>query len=75
MTSRGGGGPCGARSVVAKVEGYFTGKVTQPFDLTPDLCGWVSCEFWNQVEATLIVFDKARKTKSHTRWLKVKKRR
>jgi hypothetical protein len=70
-----GGHPCGARSVVAKVEGHFTGKVTQSFDLTPDLCGWVSCEFRNQVEAALIVFAKTRKTKSHTRWLKVKKRR
>jgi hypothetical protein len=53
--------PCGTRSVVAKVEGHFTGKVTQPFDLTPDLCEWVSCEFRNQVEVALIVFAKARR--------------
>jgi hypothetical protein len=70
-----GGGPCGARNIVAKVEGHFIGKVTQPFHLIPDLCGWVSCEFRNQVEAALIVFAKVQKTKSHTLWLKVKKRR
>jgi hypothetical protein len=33
--------PCGAYSVVVKVEEYFKDKLSQPFDLTPDLCGWV----------------------------------
>jgi hypothetical protein len=40
-----GGRPYGAHSVVAKVEEYFKDKLSQPFDLTLDLCGWVSCEF------------------------------
>jgi hypothetical protein len=62
-------------SVVAKVEDYFKDQLSQPFDLTPDLCGWVSCEFRNQVELALIAFAKARTVKAHTRWLKVKKRR
>jgi hypothetical protein len=66
---------CGAHSVVAKVEEHFKDKLSQPFDLIPDLCGWVSCEFQNQVEVALIVFAKARKVKAHTQWLKVKKRR
>jgi hypothetical protein len=39
--------PCGAHSVVAKVEEYFKDKLSQPFDLTLDLCRWVSCEFQN----------------------------
>jgi hypothetical protein len=69
------GRPCGAHSVVAKVEEYFKDQLSQPFDLTPDLCGWISCEFRNQVELALIAFAKARKTKAHTQWLKVKKRR
>ena len=63
-----GGRPCGAHSVVAKVEGYFASKTSQSFDLTPDLCGWVACEFRNQVE-----FAKAQKAKAHTQWLKVKR--
>jgi hypothetical protein len=70
-----GGRPCGAHSVVAKVEDYFKDQLSQPFDLTPDLCGWIFCEFRNQVELALIAFAKARKAKAHTRWLKVKKRR
>jgi hypothetical protein len=36
-----GGRPCGAHSVVAKVEDYFKDQLSQPFDLTPDLCRWV----------------------------------
>jgi hypothetical protein len=70
-----GGRPYGAYSVVAKVEEYFKDKLSQPFDLTPNLCGWVSCELRNQVELALIAFAKARKVKAHTQWLKVKKRR
>jgi hypothetical protein len=70
-----GGRPCGAHSVVAKVEEYFKDQLSQPFNLTPDLCGWVSYEFRNQVELALTAFAKARKAKVHTRWLKVKKRR
>ena len=69
------GCPSGAHSVVAKVEGHFASKASKPFDLTPDLCEWVSCEFRNQVELALSVFAKARKAKAHIRWLKVKKRR
>jgi hypothetical protein len=69
-----GGRPCGAHSVVAKVDEYFKDKLSQPFDLTPDLCRWVSCEFQNQVELALIAFAKTRKIKAHTQWLKVKKR-
>jgi hypothetical protein len=42
-----GGHPCGAHSVVAKVEDYFKDQLSQPFDLTPNLCGWVFCEFRN----------------------------
>jgi hypothetical protein len=61
-----GGRPCGAHSVVAKVEEYFKDKLSQPFDLAPDLYGWVSCEFRNQVELALIAFAKARKVKAHT---------
>jgi hypothetical protein len=70
-----GGRPCGVHSVVAKVEDYFKDQLSQPFDLIPDLCGWIFCEFRNQVELALIAFAKARKAKAHTRWLKVKKRR
>jgi hypothetical protein len=33
-----GGCPCGAYSVVAKVEEHFKDKLSQPFDLIPDLC-------------------------------------
>jgi hypothetical protein len=40
-----GGRLCRAHSVVAKVEDYFKDQLSQPFDLTPDLCGWVACEF------------------------------
>jgi hypothetical protein len=61
-----GGCPCGAHSVVVKVEEYFKDKLSQPFDLIPDLCGWVGCKFRNQVEVALIVFVKARKVKAHT---------
>jgi hypothetical protein len=60
---------------VAKVEEYFKDKLSQPFDLAPDLYGWVSCEFRNQVELALIAFAKTWKIKAHTQWLKVKKRR
>jgi hypothetical protein len=70
-----GGRSCSAHSVVAKVEDYFKDQLSQPFDLTPNICGWVSCEFQNQVELALIAFAKARKAKAHTQWLKVKKRR
>jgi hypothetical protein len=70
-----GGRPCGAHSVVAKVEEHFKDKFSKSFDLTPDLCGWVSCEFRNQVELAFIAFAKVRKVKAHTQWLKVKKRR
>jgi hypothetical protein len=69
-----GESPCGVHSVVANVEEHFKDKFSQPFDLIPDLCGWVSCEFRNQVELVLIAFAKARKVKAHTQWLKVKKR-
>jgi hypothetical protein len=75
MNDISGGHPCAAHSIVAKVEEHFKDKLSQPFDLTPDLCGWVSCEFRNQVEVALIAFAKARKVKAHTQWLKVKKRR
>jgi hypothetical protein len=67
--------PCGAHSVVAKVEEHFKDKFFQPFNLTLDLCGWVFCEFQNQVELALIAFAKERKVKAHTQWLKFKKRR
>jgi hypothetical protein len=70
-----GGRPCGAHSVVAKVENYFKDQLSQPFDLTPDLCGWIFYEFRNWVELALTAFVQARKAKAHTRWLKVKKRR
>jgi hypothetical protein len=40
-----GGRPCGTHNVVAKVEEHFKDKLSQPFDLTPDLCRWVSYEF------------------------------
>jgi hypothetical protein len=70
-----GGRPCGTHSVVAKVEEYFKDQLSQSFDLILDLCGWVSCEFRNQVEVALIAFAKARKVKAHTQWLKFKKRR
>jgi hypothetical protein len=63
-----GGRLCGAQSIVAKVEDYFKDQLSQPFDLTPDLCGWVSCEFRNQAELALIAFAKARKAKVHTQW-------
>jgi hypothetical protein len=36
---------CGARSVVAKVEEYFKGKASKSIELTPELCGWLTCEF------------------------------
>jgi hypothetical protein len=61
-----GGHPCGAHSVVAKVEEHFKDKLSQPFDLTPDLCGWISYEFRNQVELTLIAFAKTWKVNAHT---------
>jgi hypothetical protein len=44
-----GGRPCSAHSIAAKVEDYFKDQLSQPFDLTPDLCGWIFCEFRNQV--------------------------
>jgi hypothetical protein len=67
--------PCGAHSVVTKVEDYFKDQLFQPFDLIPDLCGWMFCEFRHQVELALTAFAQARKAKAHTRWLKVKRRR
>jgi hypothetical protein len=51
---------------VAKVEEYFKDKLSQPFDLTLDLCGWISCEFQNQVELAFIAFAEAQKVKAHT---------
>jgi hypothetical protein len=69
------GRPCSAHNVVTKVEDYFKDQLSQSFDLIPDLCGWIFCEFRNQVELALIAFAKAQKAKAHTRWLKVKKRR
>jgi hypothetical protein len=70
-----GGHPCGAHSVVTKVEDYFKDQLSQPFDLTPDLYGWIFCEFRHQVELALTAFAQAQKAKAHTRWLKVKRRR
>jgi hypothetical protein len=70
-----GGRPCGTHSVVAKVGDYFKDQLSQPFDLIPDLCRWISCKFRNQVELAFIAFAKVRKAKAHTQWLKVKKRR
>jgi hypothetical protein len=51
------------------------GRPCGAFDLTPDLCGWIFCEFRHQVELALTAFAQARKAKAHTRWLKVKWRR
>jgi hypothetical protein len=70
-----GGRPCGMHSVVAKVEDYFKDQLSQPFDLIPDLCGWIFCEFRHQVELALTTFAQAWKAKAHTRWLKIKRRR
>jgi hypothetical protein len=70
-----GGRPCGAHSVVTKVEDYFKAQLSQPFDLTPELCGWIFCEFRHQVELALTAFAQARKAKAHMRWLKVKRSR
>jgi hypothetical protein len=70
-----GGRPCGAHSVVTKVEDHFKTPLAQPFDLTPDMCGWICCEFRHQVELALTAFAQTRKAKAHTRWLKVKRSR
>jgi hypothetical protein len=65
---------CGARSVVDKVEEYFKGKASKPFELTPELCGWFTCEFRHQVEVVLTTFSATRRDKAYMRWLKTKKR-
>jgi hypothetical protein len=70
-----GGRLCIAQSVVIKVEGHLEGRTSQPFELTPDLCGWVTCEFRYHVELALIEFATAQKNKAYAKWLKVKKRR
>jgi hypothetical protein len=69
-----GGLPYGARSVVDKVEEYFKGKASKPFELTPELCRWLTCEFWYQVEVALTTFSATRRDKAYMRWLKTKKR-
>jgi hypothetical protein len=69
-----GGRPCVAQSVVIKVERHLGGQTSQPFELIPDLCWWVTCEFRHHVELALIEFTIARKNKVYARWLKVKKR-
>jgi hypothetical protein len=71
----GGGRPCVAQSVVIKVERHLRGQTSQPFELTFDLCWWITYEFWHHVELALIEFATARKNKAYARWLKVKKRR
>jgi hypothetical protein len=70
-----GGRPCVAQSVVIKIERHLGGRTSQPFELTPDPCWWITCEFRHHVELTLIEFATARKNKAYVRWLKVKKRR
>ena len=69
-----GGRPCGAKSVVDKVEEYFKDKASKPFELTPVLCGWLRCEFWHQVEVALITFFATQRDKAYMWWLKTKKR-
>jgi hypothetical protein len=59
-----GGRPCGAGSVVAKVEEHFKGKTSKTFELIPELCRWLTCEFQHQVEVVLITFSATRRDKS-----------
>jgi hypothetical protein len=59
--------------VVAKVEEHFKGKTSKPFELTPELYGWLTCEFRHQIEVALITFFATRKNKAYIRWLKTKK--
>jgi hypothetical protein len=70
-----GGRPYVAQSVVIKVERHLGGRISQPFELTPDLCWWDTCKFRHHVELALIEFATTRKNKAYARWLKVKKRR
>jgi hypothetical protein len=70
-----GGRPCVAQSVVIKVERHLGSQIFQPFELIPDLCWWVTCEFRHHVELALIKLATAWKNKAYARWLKVKKRR
>jgi hypothetical protein len=70
-----GGQPCVAQSMVIKVERHLGGRTSQLFELTPDLCWWIICEFRHHVELVLIKFATAQKNKAYARWLKVKKRR
>jgi hypothetical protein len=62
------------RSVVAKVEDHFKGKTSKSFELTPELCRWLTCEFRHQVEVAGITFFATWKDKAYMRWLKTKKR-
>jgi hypothetical protein len=64
-----------AQSVVIKVERHLGGQNSQPFELIPDLCWWVTCKFRHHMEFALIKFATTRKNKAYARWLKVKKRR
>jgi hypothetical protein len=57
-----------------KVEERFMGKTSKPFKLTPELCGWLTCEFRHQVEVALITFSATRRDKAYMQWLKTKKR-
>ena len=65
MNNSSEGYPCGIRSMVAKIEEYFKGKAFKPFELTPELCRWLTYEFLYQVELALTMFVATRRDKAY----------
>jgi hypothetical protein len=69
-----GGRPCNAKYLVAEVEKHLEDKTSKPFELTPQLLVWITCDFRHHVETALTRFATFWRSKSYMKWLKAKKR-
>jgi hypothetical protein len=49
------------------------GKTSKPFELTPQLLVWITCDFRHYIETALTTFANVRRSKSYMKWLKAKK--
>jgi hypothetical protein len=68
-----GGRSCNAKCLVAEVERHLEGKISKPFELTPQLFVWITCDFRHHMETALTTFANIRRSKSYRKWLKAKK--
>jgi hypothetical protein len=44
-----GGRPCNAKYLVAEVKRHLEGKISKPFELTPQLLVWITCDFRHHI--------------------------